>query len=101
MKLPPPRCVVFVGSEVVFVMDTTVAATTLSTTELGLYATFQVKPAGSVGKLVVANVPLMHGEVAAQVRIVKMLPDAGTKPLSKETLRVPASVAAPVPVGFT
>jgi len=50
----------------------------------------------------VANVPLMQAVVAAQVRIVKLLPVAGTKPLSKETLSVPPSVAVPAaPVRFT
>ncbi len=63
---------------------------------------FQTNPAGRAGKLVVANVPLMQAEVAAQVRIVKLLPDAGVNPLCKATLSVPPSVAvAEAPVRFT
>ncbi len=62
---------------------------------------FQANPAGRAGKLVVANVPLMQAVVAAQVRMVKPFPVAGTKPLSRETLSVPPSVAVPVPVNFT
>ena len=63
--------------------------------------TFQARPLGKVGRLVVAKVPVRQGGVPAQVKIVKVLPDAGVKLPRKLTLRVPLSVAVLLPMRFT
>jgi hypothetical protein len=56
----------------------------------------QPRPLGRAGKLTVEKVPVTHEPVVPQLKIVKLLPATGTKPLISETLSVPPSEAVPV-----